>query len=172
MIRSGAASGLLALLALPVLLWAKGDTVAIEITGGSLRAPIRATNPVIDQFNVWSGAGANAGTLETATGFIIDWHSGIVAEPPAGLRQYQVSFYAGCRAGSNEPGCADERPHLAYVVSYDWDPSSGQGFVYLPGSSDPRWQRNVTSIYRGVEGHWFRAAQAWDRFVRPLIAPR
>jgi len=105
MTRSVTLFGLLVSFTAPALLCAKGDTVAIEITGGLLREPIRATDPVIEQFNVWAG-----------------------------------------------------------------EPSSGQGFVYLPGSSDPRWQRNVTSIYRGVEGHWFRAADAWDRFVQPLIA--
>lgn len=171
MIRSAAQFGLLVSIALPALLCAKGDTVLIEIQGGSLRAPIRATDPAIEQFNVWDGMmGVNGAVLENATGFIIDWHAGIVTKPPARLPQYQVSFYAGCRGGSNEPGCAGEKPHLAYVVSYDWDPSSGQGFVYLPGSGDPRWQRNVTSIYRSVEGHWFRASDAWDHFVKPLIA--
>ena len=117
---SAALVGLLVSFAAPALLCAKGDTVLIEIQGGSLAAPIRATDPVIEQFNVWDGPGANGAVLENATGFIIDWHAGIVAQHPQGLEHYEVSFYAGCRAGSNEPGCADEKPHLAYVVSYDW----------------------------------------------------
>jgi hypothetical protein len=64
--------------------------------------------------------------------------------------------------------------HLTYVVSYAYDTTSGQGYVYLPGRGDLRHARNVSAIYRGSrwEGHWYRATPAWQSLVTPLLEPR
>jgi hypothetical protein len=61
---------------------------------------------------------------------------------------------------------------LAYVVSYEYDPARAQGFVYLPGNGDPWYALNSRSIYRGLEGNWFRATRAWQDAVVPLISQR
>ena len=169
MIRSAALFGLLASFTASAPLWAKGDTVIIEVKGETLPAPIQITDPKIQEFNIWSGPGVSSGDTEETEGFIIDWRAG-VAQPPAGLIHYQVSFYAGCKSGDRT--CLGEKPRLAYVVSYDYDASSRRGFVYLPRYGEPWWDVNSQHIYRGnaLEGHWFLASDTWDRFVMPVIA--
>jgi hypothetical protein len=83
--------------------------------------------------------------------------------PASGLQHHEVSFYAGCRP---------EPPSLVYIVFYDYGPSSKRGFVYLPGRGDASYGLNTGTIWhgRGIEGHWFFAADSWEHFVRPLIA--
>jgi len=94
-----------------------------------------------------------------APGFIIDWSKRAVAEHPKGLQPYEVSFY------SKLP---NER--LSYVVFYEYDPATQHGYIYLPGRTDECYRLNVNSIFRGVEGNWFRAWRVWDDVARPLIA--
>jgi len=169
--RSILASCLLAVFIASSPVWAKGDMVVIEVKGGTLTSPLKITDPKIQEFNVWAGPGVNNTTLENASGFIVDWHAGVVAHPPAGVQHYEISFYVGCRT-PNDFVCLAEKPSLAYVVFYDYDPSSTRGFVYLPGKGEPWYVMNVRSIYHGegVEGHWFQAADSWESFVRPIIA--
>ena len=151
---------LLATLVAPAPLAAKGPTLKISIKGASLTTPIELTEPGIRAFNVWEGPGTFVNGVEQTGGFIIDWSKGIVAERPAGLQRYEVSFYA------NHPG---ER--VVYVVSYDYNPSIEQGYIYLPGKADEWYSLNTFSIYRrGLEGNWFHATSAWQNFVRPIIA--
>jgi hypothetical protein len=156
--------GLLVLLMAPAAAWAKGDMVLIEIRGGNLTAPLKITDPKIQEFSVWAGPGVNGSTVENAEGFIADWRKGAVAQPADGVPRYELSFYAGCRTA---PSCLGETPILVYVVSYAYDASSKRGYIYLPGTS-----RNVSTIYHGkdVEGRWFPATYAWEQFVRPRIA--
>jgi len=92
-------------------------------------------------------------------GFIIDWSKGPVAEPPKGLRSYEVSFYTKL--------LNEER--LVYVVSYELDSSTQLGYVYLPGKTSENYVLNVGTIYRGVEGNWFRAWSMWDKVATSLI---
>jgi hypothetical protein len=107
--------------------------------------------------------------VEQTEGFIIDWPRGIVAQAPAGLQHYEVSFYTGCE--TSESGCRTSEPSLTYVVSYDYDPSAQHGFVYLPGSNDEAYRFNHVMWHgHGFEGHWLYATSAWENFVRPLIA--
>jgi len=61
----------------------------------------------------------------------------------------------------------DER--LIYVVFYEYDPATAKGYIYLPGRTDEWYRVNVSTIFRGVEGRWFRATTEWDNFARPLI---
>jgi hypothetical protein len=56
-----------------------------------------------------------------------------------------------------------------YVFRYQYDPSEKRGYLYLPGKEERWYEVNVRSIYRGVEGHWFRASEDFDRTVEPLI---
>ena len=168
MIHSVAVFGLLVSLVVTPAMSAKGDMVLIEVKGGTLAEPIKIADPRISEFNVWAGAGVNGAVLEAATGFIIDWQAGVVAQHAAGLPHYEVSFYAGCRV-SDDPQCRAEKPRLVYVVPFDFDPWSGRGFVYLPRYGEPWFKLNSGTIYHMVEGHWFLASDSWKRFVRPFI---
>lgn len=88
---------------------------------------------------------------------IVDWSRG-VAELPKGLQVYEVSFLTTRRDPST------------YVVRYLADPSTNQGYLYLPGKTDAEYRDNVWLIYRGIEGNWFHAWSAWERIAHPLIA--
>jgi hypothetical protein len=145
--------------------------VLIEVRGPLLMTPIRITDPTIQEFSVWAGPGVNGSGIENAKGFIIDWHKGVVDQPPTGLTRYELSFYDGCRLAQN---CQGEKPSLVYVVAYEYDPSSNRGFVYLPGKGEASYYLNVGTIYHGhgAEGHWFVASSEWNTFIRPLIAWR
>ena len=156
-----AALTLLATLILPASLSAKGPTLKIIIKCASLTTPITITDTEsLKDFGVWAGAGVLINDVPQTEGFIIDWPKGVVAERPNGLQHYEVSFYA------NHQG---ER--LVYVVSYDYNPSTELGYIYLPGKADEWYQLNTSSIYRrGLEGNWFVATNAWQAFARPIIA--
>jgi hypothetical protein len=136
----------------------KGGTVKITVMPAGA-APIDITDPAIRQFDIWSGPADKHG-------FIVDWEKPI-GMAPAGLLQYKVSFYVEC----NRRKCATEQS-LAYVVYYRYDPSTKEGFVYLPGRGSEFAQINTKAILRGqgYEGHWFRASKAWDDFVTTIIA--
>ena len=163
---------LLTLLAITIPSYAKGDMVLIEIMGGNLPSTIKITDPKINDFNIWSGPGVNGIGLEQAEGFIINWKAGVVPQPGPEVEHYLVAFYAGCRTIPDDPKCLAEKPHLAYVVLYDYDRRSEQGFVYLPRIEEPWAELNGGSIYHGhdIEGHWFHATDAWRSFVEPILA--
>ena len=152
----------------PARLLGKGDTVKITIESAALAARIEITDPAVQQFNLWSGAGTS--TFDGNQGFIIDWANRLETAP-AGLHHYKVSFYEGCQLRESTP-CRTSEPSLAYVVYYAYHSSTGNGFVYLPGRGGEFAQLNTSHIYRGqeYEGHWFKAAKTWDDFVRPIIA--
>jgi hypothetical protein len=161
----------LTLLAVTIPSWAKGDMVLLEIMGGNLPSTIKITDPKIDDFNIWAGPGVNGVALEQAEGFIINWKAGVALEPEPEVENYQVAFYVGCRTIPDDPKCLAAKPHLAYVVLYDYDRKSKQGFVYLPRVKEPWWGNlNGGSIYRGgIEGHWFHATDAWLSFVESIL---
>lgn len=150
-----ALTAIMALLIAPLQLSAKGDTVRITITGGDLAAPIEITDPAVAaRFHVWSGPGTSS---NEAQGLNVDWSRGVV-EPPKGLQIYEVSFVTTRR----DPG--------TYVVRYAIDPSTNQGYVYLPGKTDAEYRDNTWLIYRGIEGKWFHAWSEWEKLAHPLIA--
>jgi hypothetical protein len=113
-------------------------------------------------FNVWTGPGTSwsGGTSprDWVDTFIADWSQG-VTEHPKGLHRYEVSCYAKL---------PNER--LIYVVFYEYDPATAHGYIYLPGRTEEWYRLNVSTIFRGVEGRWFRAWSGWDSVARPLIA--
>jgi hypothetical protein len=157
-------------LAVPLApLFGKGSTVKITINGGGLAAAVVITDPGVADFPVWAGPGVHVNGVEQTEGFIIDWPKGVVADVPAGLQRYEVQFYTGCR--SDEAGCRDSNPALTYVVSYAYDPSSKEGFVYLPGRSDDAFRYNGAMYHgHGYEGHWLHATAEWEKFARSRIA--
>ena len=145
----------LMLLSIPTLLLAKGKTVKITIKGGDHKRPIEISDPkILANFRVWTGPGTSSADRQ---GLIIDWSQGPVEEPPQALRRYQVSFHT------------DPNEQIVYVVYYVVSLGAGHGFVYVPGESDEWYGLNVNSIFRGVEGKWFRAWSTWERVARPLI---
>jgi hypothetical protein len=151
----------------------KGSTTRISISGDALAAPIEIRDAaIVNEFQIWAGPGTRSCVaghcVEGAEGFIVDWSAGAVAAKPSGLRRYQVSFFV-----EDEESPAPPKPErLAYVVLYEYDPVRSQGFVYLPGKGDQWQELNWGSIYRRLEGHWFRATQAWQDVVVPIISSR
>jgi hypothetical protein len=170
---SVAAFGLFIVSVVPLSLFAKGRTIKITIHGSGLTSPLEITDPELEQFGIWAGPGVFRNGIEESEGFIINWSKGIVAELPTGLQDYEVEFYSGCRM--TEFGCRSSKPSLAYVVSYDYDPSTQEGFVYLPDDqafrSNRMWYAHGRILHgHGFEGNWLYATSAWENFVRPLIA--
>jgi hypothetical protein len=155
---------------MPTPLLGKGNTVKITIESAALAARIEMIGPAVRQFNIWSGPGTYLNGVEDTQGFIVDWANRL-DEAPVGLLHYKVSFYEGCELRESSP-CRTSEPSLVYVVYYAYNPSTGDGFVYLPGRGGEFAQLNTSHIYRGqgYEGRWFRAARAWNDFVRPIIA--
>lgn len=155
-----------AVLLVPATLVAKGPTVKIVITDAQGRSLSLVDPTVLARFNVWDGPGTFSGPpnqqTEATTGFIADWTAGAVASRPSTLSRFEVQFFVRDR------GTGPER--LAYVVLYERDPRTGEGFVYLPGKADAHFHLNVRAILRGTsyEGHWFRASQAWQQATKAL----
>lgn len=143
--RFSALGASVALLIAPAYLLAKGDTVRIIINGGNLAAPISVNEPAVAaRFYVWSN-------------LILDRSRGVV-ELPKGLQIYNVSFVTTRRNPST------------YVLRYAIDPSTNNGYVYIPGKMDIEFSDNVWLIYRGIEGDWFYACSEWKGLAHPLIA--
>lgn len=158
----------LAVLLAPAPVFGKGSTAKIVIRGEALAAPLEIADPDVADFHVWAGPGVHVNGIEQTEGFIINWQKGVVTDLPMGVEKYEVQFYVGCR--SDEAGCRDSRPVLGYVVTYAYDPSSKEGFIYLPGRSDEAFRYNSGMWHgHGYEGHWLRATPQWESFVRPRI---
>lgn len=161
-----AVAALVAVFALPVTAWSKGQTVKIEIRGDHLASPIEITAPnIVKSFNIWNGPGVRINNEPVhmdpnrQAGAFIDWPRGMVSERPAGLRRYEVSFHIEGRPP----------PHDRYVVVYEFDPSTEGGYIYLPGRDDEHVRTNTFLISHGVEGNWFCSSSKWEKLVRPLV---
>ena len=148
-------------LALSTALSAKGRTTRIVIRGAGLASVEITDESVLRRFNVWAGAGTFVNDKEQREGFIVDWASGPVREPPPSTPRYEVRFYV--------PGAQGEEL-LAYVVLYapDADP---RGAVHFPGRRKEWYDLNVRTIWRGpgVDGKWFRVSAAWHEVTRRLL---
>jgi hypothetical protein len=163
-------AGIGIVLGLSAVVSAKGDTTRITIAGANLASAVEITDlDIARRFQVWSGPGTmvciggRANCVDGKEGFISDWPAGAVAQRPTGLAQYQVSFHVIAARADGAPA-AERR---AYVVLYEYDPATSQGYVYLPGKSDEWYALNVAAIFRGGgrEGNWFRASRAWQEVV-------
>jgi hypothetical protein len=148
----------LAVLSAPSSLLAKGATVRVVITGPDIPQSIKiAEASTLTAFNVWTGPGTSS---NEDVGFIVQW-SQTVAPPPATVVRYQLSFYT-----------EEKVDQPSYVVFYSYDASTKLGYVYLPDAGEKGYALNIGSIWRGVEGHWFRARDDWNatalRFIFPL----
>src|SRR5258708_16529022 len=142
----------------PLLVIAKGPTLKITIKGADLASPVEITEErILGQFNVWAGAGVTINDAPQPEGFIVASEKGPVAQPPATLLRYEVSFHVMHQGPSS------------YVVSYAYDPATGKGYVYLPGKGEKFNESNTFLIFRNVEGHWFSATGTWTDVAKPLI---
>ncbi len=162
----------LAILALPILAWSKGETIQIDIDGAGLASPIEIIDPaIVGKFNIWNGPGVSTSTYgvpdppayldpNRTAGRFIDWPKGLVETRPEDLDRYQVTFNIASRGNA---------PHSiqSYRVMYEIGPDSDHGYIYLPGFSDPNYRNGL--IYHGVEGNWFYSSASWEALVRPII---
>jgi hypothetical protein len=149
-------------LVLAGLLCAKAPVGAVTISGGGLPKAIEITeSAVIKSFDIWSGPGNFKIENGVRTPIVRDgsilWSQGIVSDPPKRPPEYEISFNGSV---------PEDR---LFVVLYRYDPSAHFGCVYLPGKGEGWYDVNVRTMYRGVEGHWFRTSRAFDELVQPLI---
>ena len=158
------------LLLMPAISMAKSETARIEILHGKRPFLVLSGADTAGQFTIWSGPGASVtaadGTVSTPVhpGDIADWQAGAV-QIPRDVKVYKVRFY--CAAG-DEPARENAPTHLCYGVRYAIA-ADGHAFIQIPAVDDKEFKGNAQSIYRGVEGSWFRASLRWEELVRPRI---
>jgi len=158
---------LAALLTLPVLASAKGPNTQIDVKLNGVRLVAITAPEVLGRLTFWSGPGTSAGPatgpreMSTSPADLADWLGGAVA-PPKGLAIYDVTFY--CKRRSSP---ADGVP--CYEVRYAKPSGPEPGFILIPGEDLPAYRSNISTIYRGVEGSWFRASARWEAVIRPAI---
>lgn len=135
----------------------------ITIKGGSLTKPIEiADTELLARFFYGSGPGnynSRGENAWTGPSFIVDWPRGVANEPWKGLAVYDVEFLTSRTTDMN-----------TYRVTYMYDAATQEGFVFLPGETDPRYRENTWLLKRGIEGSWFHAWSSWDATVKPLLA--
>jgi hypothetical protein len=129
---------------------AKGPTVKIVISGGTLTGAIEVTDPrILSISNVWYGQ-------------FLDHSRGTAMEPQRGLQRYEVSFYI--KTANNEV-------RKRYVVYYYPNSATEAGYIYLPGKGETWYALNVGAIVRDKQdGKWNYAAPAWEVSIKPVIA--
>jgi hypothetical protein len=150
---------------------AKAEIARIEVRGTHLETPLEIADPeIVREFSIWIGPGvringqpAHLDPRDTR-GMFIDWPKGMAKKHPIGLKRYHVTFHLGVESGRRVPS---ER-WTRYHVVYEFDPSTGGGFFYLPAAGDGEDALNP-AIYHGVEGNWFHSTRTWESLVRPLI---
>ncbi len=140
----------LVLLSLFTSVQAKGIPSLVVIKGTGLQHPIEITDrQTLNEFSPWSGQ-------------FIDWKRGVVPAPTDQKPQFEVLIYMKSTRG-------DLR--LIYTVMYCPKPDNRTGYIYLPGTDDPRYRTNVSTILRdGDDGKWHLANPAWEATVRRLLA--
>ena len=121
---------------------AKGKTVKLVISGGTLAAPVEIAGKDVEFANPWGDQ------------VVHQWRS--IPAPPGDGGRYKISFY-------------EELPNrdvkMMYVVEYVPSPS-GRGAIHLPGRGEQHYWLNVRTILRsGQDGYWFPASDEWERIV-------
>jgi hypothetical protein len=145
---------------------AKSAIERIEVTEGGVRV-VSIDGPTAREFTIWSGPGTLTGLAEkavmsTSSGDLAQWVAGAVA-PPNGLPVFNIFFF--CEAC--EPARSDT--WRCYGVRYAMGANGQGGFIQIPASGDEQFSLNVQTIFRGVEGQWFRASPKWEKLIRPAI---
>jgi hypothetical protein len=158
------------LLALPFaagLCHAKSKLERIEVSRGKAHVVSIGGTPA-EQINIWNGPGS---TMTAADGSsrmsrserdIADWNAGAV-EAPQDLPVFNVRFFCKGR----DP--ARDDAWRCYSVRYVPGRDGERGYIQIPPAGDDDYEANVRTIYRGVEGQWFRASESLEALVRPGI---
>lgn len=159
-----------ALLAMPALSAAKSETARIEIAQGKQTLVTLVGEESAGQFTIWSGPGTSWTTpdgdqMSTTDRDIADWLAGAV-QPPRKVQVYEVRFYCAARGENARESLPSS---LCYGVRYAIDRKSGQGYIQIPTENDAQFPGNTRSIYRGVEGSWYRSSGRWEELVRPQV---
>jgi len=155
--------GLSIFLAAPQIGAAKSETARIEIAKGKRPFLTLSGEESAGRFTIWSGPGTSATAPDPRD--IADWNAGAV-EPPRNLQVYKVRIY--CAALGETP--RETVPSsLCYGLRYGIDRDTGQGYIQVPPEHDRDFPDNTRTIYRGVEGRWFRASAGWEERVRPQL---
>jgi hypothetical protein len=146
---------------------AKSQVIRIDVMRG--KAPLASIEaPLAGEFTIWSGPGTQVTTggetrAGSSDGDIADWQHGAVPAPPAGRAVYDVVFL--CEACEPARGAA----WRCYGVRYAPGGPGAPGLIQIPAAGDPDFPGNLKTIYRGVEGQWFRASPRWEAIVRERI---
>jgi hypothetical protein len=156
---------------LPAVASAQGETTRIEIARGKHPVLTLGEPDGARQFNIWTGPGtgltqsAVLSVSADASADIADWQEGPV-EPPTELQLFRVRFY--CAADAPTPREA-ATSHQCYGVYYGIDPETRLAYVRIPPAHDQAFPDNTRTIYRGIEGNWYRATAHWETVVRPQL---
>ena len=117
------------------------------VTGPTLPTSLELTDGAT-LANVWRGAFIGAPAIE----------------PDPTWARYVVAFYV-------EP--PRQPVQMMYSVMYVKSPTTGEGFIYLPGKGEDGWRRNVMTILRNSQdGKWHRAASDWSRAIGARLPVR
>jgi hypothetical protein len=134
-----AAFGLALMAVVPAVQPAIGSTLNVEIYSADLRTPVEIIDPTVGPISVSVGQGLNVTAIEQTVGFTIDWLVGTVAHRPSGRQHFEVFFFSDFRKKDGS---------VIYAISYDYDPSTQKGLVYLPGIDDNLFPFNQSWIAR------------------------
>src|SRR5688572_1861939 len=159
--------GALLLLLCTSLCAAKSQVTRIEVFRDG--APLLTIeSPAASELTIWGGPGTGGfrvgmpGT-STSSRDIADWHGGAVQAPDAGAPVYKVVMF--CEAC--EPARKDA--WRCYGVRFSPGVRGAPGLIQIPEAGDPEFPLNLQTIYRGVEGRWFRASAKWEAVVATRI---
>jgi len=137
------------------VLFAKGRTVKLSVTGPHLANGVEVTDPSA-MANVW-GIAASCGGAHS-------FYTRLASQPPLGLPRYRVAFHVR--------SAGDEAVHIMYVVGYVFDPAASKAFVYFPAKGEDGYAVNSGSIVREAhEGKWYEAGGAWSAAINAKLAP-
>jgi len=163
------------MLALPLAAGAKSETTRIEIAHGK-RPFVTLSGPATaGQFTIWSGPGTSTGPADgpqqmaLSDGDIADWAAGSVELPQHKLAIFKVRFFCAAIQDPQDPPPEVTPSHQCYGVRYAIDPQTQQGYIQIPPAQDKDFPKNTQTIYRGVEGRWYRSSERWEELVRPRI---
>jgi DNA-binding beta-propeller fold protein YncE len=136
------------LLAIPLFLSGKAETIRVTITGGELTHPIQITDAKI--LNVSHAWGTE----------FLDSSRPPLTPAPNITNPYEVTLFS--QIANN-----DIRKTCVFFYSPS---SSAAGVIYLPGKG-AIWGLNVGTIVRkGRDGKWSYASPAWETLIKPLIS--
>ena len=148
---------LLVLLAGVPLAYSKGSPDLILVSGGGLTHPVEITNRgELIAFDPWNGQFA-------------DWRQKPLTDAPCFRRSVEVLFYM------KWPGRKSslDRGDLKMIYATRYCTTDLNGYVYLPGPSEPQYRDNASTIMRGdADGKCYPATPGWNSLLSDAVATR